>query len=111
MKTISIDAFKAVLNGEHADPTVDFINVCTTAEYEERHIRGVRSVPLDELERRVGEFAGKKTIYVHCRSGRRSAAAIEKLASLGVSAEMVNVDGGIRAWEEAGYETASRNHS
>lgn len=107
MKHISIKAFKEVLNAEKHNPTVDFINVCTPAEYKEKHIRGVRSVPLDSLESHKDTFATKKTIYIHCRSGKRGQAAIEKLSALGVTAELVNVEGGIIAWDEAGHETGS----
>jgi len=105
MKHISVSSFKEVVNAEKNNPSVDFINVCTPAEYKEKHIRGVRSVPLDEIEKHIQEFSDKRTIYVHCRSGRRGVAAIEKLSSLGVKAELVNVEGGIMAWEEAGFET------
>ena len=107
MKHITIHSFKEVLRAEKNNPTVDFINVCTPLEYKEKHIAGVRSVPLDELDRHVDEFAGKQTIYVHCRSGVRGKKAIERLHSLGVQAELVNVEGGILAWDEAGFETAS----
>ena len=107
MKHISVFSFKEVIDIEGNNPSVDFINVCTPDEYREKHISGVRSVPLDELEHRVGEFKDKKTIYVHCRSGRRGVVAIERLSVLGVGAELVNVEGGLRAWEQAGYETAS----
>ncbi len=105
MKHISAHAFKEVIDAESGNESVDFINVCTPAEFKEKHIPGVRSVPLDELEKRVGEFKDKKTIYIHCRSGRRGIAAMEKLQSLGVTAELVNVEGGILAWSEAGFQT------
>jgi rhodanese-related sulfurtransferase len=84
--------------------------VCTPAEYNEKHIAGVRNVPLDEIARRVQEFSGKKTVYVHCRSGNRSAKAIDLLKSLGVKAELVNVSGGLMAWGKAGFETLSLTH-
>lgn len=106
MKHISVSSFKEVIDAERSNPSVDFINVCTPDEYREKHIAGVRSVPLDEIEQHIAEFRDKKTIYVHCRSGRRGAAAIEKLSALGVRAELVNVEGGILAWEEAGYGIA-----
>lgn len=109
MKDISIDAFKEVLNAEKNNPTVDFINVCTPAEFKQQHIRGVRNVPLDALDAHVSEFATKNTIYVHCRSGGRSRAAIAHLASLGVTADLVNVEGGILAWESAGHETGTHH--
>jgi rhodanese-related sulfurtransferase len=105
MKHISISTFKEVLQAEKSNTTVDFINVCTTAEYKEKHIEGVRSVPLDELSQHLSEFKDKKTIYIHCRSGARGRKAIEALSSLGVVAELVNVEGGILAWEEAGNPT------
>ncbi len=103
MKHISVSSFKEVIEAEKNNPSVDFINVCTPAEYKEKHISGVRSVPLDEIEQHVQEFKDKKTIYIHCRSGRRGMTAVEKLVALGVTAELVNVEGGIVAWEEAGY--------
>lgn len=110
MKHISISAFKEVIESEASNPTVDFINVCTPAEYKEKHIKGVRSVPLDTLQTRVAELNQKKTVYIHCRSGNRGRQAIEKLGSFGVTAELVNVEGGILAWEEAGYETGSHTN-
>lgn len=103
MKHISVSSFKEVIDAEKNNPSVAFINVCTPAEYKEKHISGVRSVPLDEIERHVQELQDKKTIYVHCRSGRRGVAAIEKLTALGIQAELVNVEGGLLAWEEAGF--------
>ncbi len=105
MKHISVSSFKEVVDVEKNNPSVDFINVCTPEEYKEKHISGVRSVPLDELERHIAEFKDKKTIYVHCRSGRRGSTAIEKLSALGIQAELVNVEGGLLAWEQAGYGT------
>lgn len=107
MKHISVSGFKEVIESEANNSSVDFINVCTPAEYKEKHIEGVRSVPLDTLGDKVEELKSKKTIYVHCRSGNRGRQAVEKLQSLGVTAELVNVEGGLLAWEEAGHETNS----
>lgn len=107
MKHITVDAFKEVVQAESGNSSIDFINVCTPAEYKEKHIEGVRSVPLDEIEQHVSEFNEKMTIYVHCRSGNRSRRAIEKLANLGVHAELVNVEGGLMAWDAAGFRTHS----
>lgn len=103
MKTISVEAFKEVLDVERGNDTIDFINVCTPIEYKDKHIEGVRSVPLDEIEKRVNEFSEKKTIFIHCRSGKRGAQAIEKLTNLGVTAELINVEGGMLAWEGARF--------
>lgn len=105
MRHISVDSFKEVVDAERGNSSVDFINVCTPAEYKEKHIEGVRNVPLDALSQHVGEFAGKQTVYVHCRSGRRAEQAIATLHTLGVTAELVNVEGGLMAWDTAGHPT------
>lgn len=68
-------------------------------EYEEAHVPGVRLVPLPEVPDRVGEFPTDETVYVVCRSGGRSAKAVEFLRAKGVDA--VNVAGGTMAWVEA----------
>ena len=105
IKHISVQSFKEVVEAEKNNPSVDFINVCTPVEYKEKHIAGVRSVPLDEIKNHAGEFSDKTTIYVHCRSGNRSQQAIEQLKQLGLKADLVNVEGGLLSWDEAGFAT------
>lgn len=107
MKHISVDAFKQVLEAEQNNDSIDFINVCEPAEYKEKHIPGVRSVPLGTLTSHLEDFKNKQTIYVHCRSGKRGQEAITRLQAAGVTAELVNVEGGIMAWDEAGHQTRS----
>lgn len=107
MKHISVRSFKEVVEAEQGNSSVDFINVCTPAEYKEQHIEGVRNVPLDEISRHVSEFSNKKTIYVHCRSGNRSQKAIEALQKMQVQAELVNVEGGLMSWTGEGFVTRS----
>lgn len=69
-------------------------------EYEEAHAPGVTLVPLDQVPDRVGEFPTDGEVYVICKSGGRSAKAVEFLRERGVDA--VNVAGGTMAWIEAG---------
>lgn len=101
MQSASVHELELALKS-NSDPSVDFINVCTPAEYAAAHIPGVRSVPLDSLESHLSELRAKKRIYVHCRSGGRSRIAINVLRSLGISGELINVEGGIMAWAAAG---------
>ena len=107
MKQVSVEAFKEVVAAENSNSSVDFINVCTPAEYKEKHIEGVRNVPLSDLAAHAHEFRDKKTVYVHCRSGNRSRQAIAELEKLGITSELVNVEGGLLAWDKAGYSTLS----
>lgn len=104
-KTISISAFKEVLQAEKNNSSVDFINVCEPAEYREKHIDGVRNIPLGEVGNHIDELATKETIYVHCRSGARAQRAIDTLSKKGLEADLINVEGGILAWDEAGHPT------
>ena len=67
---------------QHGAPVVD---VRTSREYQASHVQGSTNVPLDELERRIVEVAPDKNapVFVHCQSGGRSAAATQKLQSMG----------------------------
>ena len=107
MKTITVHDFKQVLASTKNDDSVAYINVCTPAEYKEKHIAGVKNIPLGEIGNHIEEFTGKETVYVHCRSGKRSEAAIELLQQRGVRVTFINVSGGILAWEDAGLSTTT----
>ncbi|WP_436795954.1 rhodanese-like domain-containing protein [Actinospongicola halichondriae] len=74
-------------------------------EYEEAHAPGVVLVPLDQVPDRVAEFPTDGEVYVICKSGGRSAKAVEFLRAKGVDA--VNVAGGTMAWIEAGKPVES----
>ena len=74
-------------------------------EFEEYHANISRSLPLSRLmEGRAQDdlrMPKDETIYIICRSGRRSATACELLHSQGFS-NLVNVAGGMEAWVKAG---------
>jgi molybdopterin-guanine dinucleotide biosynthesis protein A/rhodanese-related sulfurtransferase len=74
-------------------------------EYAEGHVPGAQHIPLSQVPERAGEIPGDGTVYVICRSGGRSAKAVEHLRSTGVDA--VNVAGGTLAWIEAGHDVAT----
>ena len=111
MKNITVKLFKKILDVEKNNSSVAFINVCTPVEYAEKHIEGVESIPLDVLERNISSLEDKQTIYIHCRSGNRGEKAVKKLESYNLNAEIVNVTGGLNAWEEAGFATNSLSSS
>lgn len=69
-------------------------------EYQAGHVPGAVLVPLDQLGDRIGEIPQDQELHVICKSGGRSAAAVEALNQAGYSA--VNVAGGTTAWIEAG---------
>jgi rhodanese-related sulfurtransferase len=77
------------------------LDVREYAEYAGGRVAGAALMPLGEVERRAGELNRNDTIYVMCRSGRRSAEAQAKLHALGFQ-DVRNVEGGVMAWEAAG---------
>ena len=60
------------------------LDVRTRDEYAVGHIEGSRNLPLDEIDR-VADVVENKDVplYVHCRSGKRSAKAVAYLRGNG----------------------------
>src|SRR6202167_4572729 len=60
---------------------------------------GGHLIPLGELSRRVNELDSSREIVAHCRSGKRSAEAVEFLRSAGFR-KVLNLKGGILGWSD-----------
>jgi phage shock protein E len=62
-------------------------------------------IPFDEIEENLSEFPQDKEakIVLYCRSGSMSATAARDMVRLGYT-NVYNLDGGFRAWLEAGFE-------
>ncbi len=56
-------------------------------------------IPLNDLPKRVNELDSSREIVAHCRSGMRSAKAVEFLRQAGFT-KVKNLTGGILAWAE-----------
>lgn len=100
---------------------VPLIDVREPDEHAEVAIAGSVLVPLGDIRSRGwaavnealaqadGVATGAEGVLIHCHSGARSQQAIELLASDteadGVTPELINLDGGIVAWQAAGQET------
>ncbi len=48
------------------------VDVRTPQEFAEGSVKGAVNIPLNEVNTRLSEFKGKKSIIVFCRSGARS---------------------------------------
>ena len=62
-------------------------------EYQDGHIKGAVNLPLREILGKKDSLPKDKDIYVYCRSGHRSADAVNFLKSLGFE-KVHNVEGG-----------------
>lgn len=60
------------------------VDVRTPEEFASGHIEGAMNIPVQHLERRLGDLPNKQaTIVVYCRSGSRSARAEKILRAAG----------------------------
>jgi|APLak6261659701_1056019.scaffolds.fasta_scaffold09230_3 rhodanese-related sulfurtransferase len=88
---------------ESADPQLLVLDVRSAAEFDEGHIPGAINVPHDVLGERIAELgpAGERDVVVYCRSGRRSAIALEALKGAGFS-RLFHLEGDYLRWSEEG---------
>lgn len=101
MSVPSVDIAEYVAARRSGAPTVD---VREDDELVAARLTDVQHIALGEIPTRWAEIPDGP-VYVLCRSGARSARAVEYLRAKGVDA--VNIDGGILAWMDAGLPVES----
>ena len=92
---MTVEELKAKLDRKDKFTLVD---VREPHEHEFARIPGSTLIPLGQLPQRLGELDKGSKLVVHCRSGGRSARAVQFLREKGYDA--VNLAGGILAWSE-----------
>jgi rhodanese-related sulfurtransferase len=93
------------LTARQAGQSVELIDVRTPVEFREVHAEFARNVPLSDLDP-VAVMSARaggpdQPLYIICQSGSRGRQACEKFLTAGF-ANVVNVEGGTRAWVECG---------
>lgn len=83
---------------------VSVLDVREPVEWEHGHIDGSLHIPMMELTQRLDELPRGRIVVV-CRVGGRSAQAVAYLAQQGH--DVVNLDGGLIEWADAGRPMAS----
>jgi rhodanese-related sulfurtransferase len=89
-----------------AEKKAIIIDVREDSEWNTIHIPGAIHIPLAQLSTRLSELQPYKNtaIITQCRSGARSAKALDILKSAGFS-HVQNMEGGLIAWHKAGLKT------
>jgi len=79
---------------------INVLDVREPAEYSFARIPGAVSIPIGELEERLGQLKQDQEYYVVCRTGTRSDMACQWLAERGFS-KVKNVVPGMSGWQGA----------
>ncbi len=94
MPSITTTELRALLSGNIGGLLID---VREPGEYALAHIEGSRLIPLRTLPDELGSLPTDREILVHCKSGGRSAKAVQVLRDHGFT-RVRNIAGGIDAW-------------
>ncbi len=76
----------------------ELIDVRTPDEHRQFNIGGM-NIPLNELDDRVSELVFEKPLVFYCRSGVRSAKAVQQILSSYPKVNVASLDGGIIEWQ------------
>lgn len=82
------------------------VDVREPDEFKHLSIPGSKNVPLDEVRDAAEKLRKYGTVYVTCGSGVRSQQACMALEGMGIN--VVNVDGGLTAWQREGLVTKGK---
>ena len=91
-----------------AQPGVTVIDVRTPEEFAAGHLDGAVNMNVEgpDFDARIATLDTAGTVAVYCRSGRRSAAAADRMAGAGFTT-IVNLDGGLADLQAAGGRIVS----
>ena len=105
IKTIDSATLKRWLDNNEAV----LVDVREPAENQAESIAGATLLPLANVSKQtLPETYGKKLV-IHCRSGKRSSNACEKLLAEDPNLEIYNLEGGISAWAGGGHSVQTSN--
>lgn len=96
MKEITVEELKAKIDHQE---DFQLIDVREEFEYETSNIHG-ENIPLANVLGATERISKDKPVVVHCKSGKRSAQAIQLLENKGYT-NLSNLKGGILAWKES----------
>ncbi|MDC0064648.1 rhodanese-like domain-containing protein [Gammaproteobacteria bacterium] len=98
---------KAISKSDHKPVLLD---VRTQSEYNDGHIQNAINIPHDQILKEPQLLSAYKEsqVVVFCRSGVRAGKVIEMLEGLGFK-EIIDIDGDMLAWNEAGHTVEINN--
>lgn len=100
-----VDTLEAtqLVNQKHAV----FVDVRPAEDYAKGHIPQARSMPLDQIDGRAQTLPKNKPLIVVCAAGRHAGAAAAQLKAKGLE-NVITLNGGMAAWQQAGLPVTTR---
>ena len=95
MKSVSVDELNDMVN---SGSDIQLVDVREPFEWDTANIGGVH-IPLAKIPESLDKIEKDKKVIVICRSGKRSANAINYLEGLDYD-KLYNLEGGLLAWKE-----------
>lgn len=88
---------------QFTSPGVDhyLVDVRTPEEFASGHIEGAVNIPVDVLNQYISQLPTDQPIVVYCRSGNRSATAVDILENAGLT-NVYDIQGGTNSWTSQG---------
>lgn len=96
MKEVTVQELKQL---KDSNANFQLIDVREEHEFDEANLNGLL-IPLGDILDRAEEIVKDKQVVIHCRSGKRSATAIQALETQLGYTNLYNLKGGILAYNE-----------
>ncbi|WP_105190619.1 rhodanese-like domain-containing protein [Pseudoalteromonas sp. T1lg48] len=97
-ETTDIAAQQLLVDRFNAEP-MQLLDVRTSEEYQQGHIKGAINISHTVLADHLGELDKERPIVVYCRSGRRAAMAIDILQEQGFK-QVYHLEGDWLGWQK-----------
>lgn len=103
-ESLDVEAFAAALER----PETTIIDVRTPEEFAEGHLAGALNIDVNgpDFAERIAALDPAGTYAVYCRTGNRSAVAVDHMVDQGFES-VYHLGGGIVAWTDAGHPTTT----
>lgn len=98
-KDVTSGEAKAIID---TTKNIFILDVRSPQERSQGYIAGSQLIPIDTIERRLGEIPKNRPVIVYCAVGSRSRVVAQGLSRLGY-AEVYNMRDGIVGWQRSGY--------
>lgn len=101
MKTFDVILAKKFLEENKDNEKIILIDVRTSFEFNQGHIKGAKLKPIEEIEEWIEFLEKDKTYILYCRTSNRSKIAHQILESKNI--EVISILGGILDWNNNNY--------